>query len=179
MINSNIILAFICVVLWLIICKWIHFWVSNEYIAELFTQERTNQLTSHTVDLPLTTSYSCQNFCGPTARCSITGSQCSADIDCAGCELINKEHSWNILGNNKEAFTSNELATNSAVLNNFNSPAPLADYGINTWKSSTNQAYKLFKERYIPDHIPNMPNYTKKYELSGEFITEGPLPFNY
>ena len=44
--------------------------------------------TEH-VDLPLTTNYSCQNMCGPPARCSITGEQCRSDSDCFGCKLPN------------------------------------------------------------------------------------------
>ena len=39
------------------------------------------------VDLPLTTNYSCQNFCGPPSRCSITGEKCMSDKDCIGCKL--------------------------------------------------------------------------------------------
>jgi hypothetical protein len=29
---------------------------------------------------------SCANMCSPTGRCSITGQQCMADIDCPGCQ---------------------------------------------------------------------------------------------
>jgi hypothetical protein len=28
----------------------------------------------------------CANMCGPSGRCSITGQQCTADIDCPGCQ---------------------------------------------------------------------------------------------
>jgi hypothetical protein len=41
--------------------------------------------TSHTVNLPINTTYECENKCMPPARCSITGQQCSSDIDCCGC----------------------------------------------------------------------------------------------
>lgn len=40
---------------------------------------------SHTVSLPFNSPYSCKNFCGPKAQCAITWEQCTADIDCAGC----------------------------------------------------------------------------------------------
>lgn len=48
--------------------------------------------TSHTVDIPLTTRTPplCNpkgggNFCGPSAKCAMTGAQCTSDIDCVGC----------------------------------------------------------------------------------------------
>jgi hypothetical protein len=41
--------------------------------------------TSHTVDIPLTTHYSCENKCGPASICEITQGQCTSDIDCQGC----------------------------------------------------------------------------------------------
>ena len=41
--------------------------------------------TSHTVNLPINTTFECENKCMPPARCSITGQQCQADIDCCGC----------------------------------------------------------------------------------------------
>ena len=41
--------------------------------------------TSHNVDMPLNTSFSCKNMCGPLSRCSITGEQCTSDVDCFGC----------------------------------------------------------------------------------------------
>jgi hypothetical protein len=55
------------------------------------------------VNLPLTDTYSCQNFCGPTARCSVTGQQCSADIDCPGCNPYKQTNEVNtIYKKNKE-----------------------------------------------------------------------------
>ena len=83
-------LVIISFILFVTIFKWIDYLTNESYIVECFTngvtQEKYDGSTSHTVDLPLTTSYSCTNFCGPTARCSITGQQCSADIDCPGCQ---------------------------------------------------------------------------------------------
>ena len=40
----------------------------------------------HTVNLPINTSTSCKNMCGPPNRCSITGTECLSDIDCYGCQ---------------------------------------------------------------------------------------------
>ena len=84
-------LLVISFILFILIFKWIDYLSSNDYVYQIKQESFTNQeysgdAISHTVDLPLTTTYSCNNFCGPTARCSITGHQCSADIDCPGCE---------------------------------------------------------------------------------------------
>ena len=42
-------------------------------------------LYSHTVNLPINDPISCKNFCGPNAKCLLTGEQCTTDIDCYGC----------------------------------------------------------------------------------------------
>lgn len=47
--------------------------------------------TNHTVNLPLNTTYECENKCMPPARCSITGEQCQTDIDCCGCNPFTKQ----------------------------------------------------------------------------------------
>ena len=82
--KKNVYLAILCFFLLCLIFGYIHFLTKNDYIVESY-QDRGLSDTSHSVDLPLINTYSCQNFCGPTARCSITGQQCAADIDCLGC----------------------------------------------------------------------------------------------
>lgn len=47
-------------------------------------QDRGTPETSHTIDLPLSNPMSCRNTCA-VGRCSKTGQQCLADIDCPGC----------------------------------------------------------------------------------------------
>ncbi len=42
-------------------------------------------LYSHNVNLPINDPVSCKNFCGPNAKCLLTGEQCTSDIDCYGC----------------------------------------------------------------------------------------------
>lgn len=42
-------------------------------------------LYSHNVNLPINDPISCKNFCGPNAKCLLTGEQCTSDIDCFGC----------------------------------------------------------------------------------------------
>ena len=85
-------LILISFILLILIYKWIDYLANNKYIVECFSnlqpvkEDIYGGTTSHSVDLPLTTTYSCKNFCGPTARCSITGQQCFTDIDCPGCQ---------------------------------------------------------------------------------------------
>ena len=37
---------------------------------------------------------------------------------------------------------------------------------------------KMFDKRYKPPQLPYMPDYPKRYSLSGEFIEDGPFPSN-
>ena len=55
--------------------------VVNNYIREAFADGVT-----HTVNMPINTTSSCKNMCGPPNRCSITGTECLSDIDCYGCQ---------------------------------------------------------------------------------------------
>jgi len=54
----------------------------------------------------------------------------------------------------------------------------MANFGVNTWRSSYDDSDKLFNERYQPHNLQFMPNYDKRYSLTGEFIDDGPLPSN-
>ena len=87
---KNTILAIFTIILLFFIFYWIDYLSNNGYIILKLKEGFVNVIreskdTSHTVNLPINTNYTCQNFCGPTARCSITGQQCAADIDCPGC----------------------------------------------------------------------------------------------
>ena len=101
-----IFLAFVSFILLISIFKWADYLSNNNYIRENFEPDRElyNDAISHTVDLPLTTTYSCRNFCGPNSRCSITGQQCTADIDCPGCQPYSpplpKNKDGNVPGDN-------------------------------------------------------------------------------
>jgi hypothetical protein len=88
--NKKNFLLIMCILLSIIIFIWIKYLTIHKYVSECFTNNESVN-TSHSVDLPLTTSTSCQNFCGPQAQCAITRDQCSADIDCPGCQPPNKE----------------------------------------------------------------------------------------
>lgn len=180
--------------------KWIDYLFNNNYIVESFQQmynpsEKTSEATSNTVDLPLTTTYSCQNFCGPTSRCAITGQQCFTDIDCPGCQpysppLKNTEKMDEIIGDNDAGKLTFNITPRYSVLTtdmgtkarSFSSKkfakAPNADYGINVWRDDFDEQEKLFDKRYKPGQLEYMPEYPKRYSLTGEFIEEGPIASN-
>jgi len=157
-----------------------------------------NDSTSHTVDLPINTQYSCKNFCGPTSRCAITGHQCFADVDCPGCQPNiqqspekKKENAEDeqVPGDNdagkltigvtpQYSSLTSGFGTQEMVLPHENEPAR-ADFGINTWASPAEKTQKLFDKRYKPRDLEFMPSYPQMYSLTGEFVSDGPFPSNY
>ena len=196
-----IFLAIISIILFIIIFKWISFLTSNNYIVECFTSgaisEKTDGTTSHTVNLPLTTSYSCKNFCGPTSRCSITGQQCFTDIDCPGCQPFipplpqnKKIINQSVPGDNDagkltlgvtpqySVLTSGYGTQEKIITQDMYSKPATPNFGINTWSSDFNKGQSLFNNRYKPTNLKFMPNYSERYSLTGQFIEDGPYPSN-
>jgi len=55
--------------------------------SEGFTDNKSSD-TNHIVDMPLTTTTSCSNFCGPRSQCAKTRDQCTSDVDCPGCQPV-------------------------------------------------------------------------------------------
>lgn len=193
---NTILLAFICVILLVSIFYWIHFLTINNYIVECFTlgpiQENGNS-TSHSVDLPLTTKYSCKNFCGPNARCSNTGQQCMADIDCPGCQPYSPPLPLSgqpIPGDNDagkltmgvtpqySSLTSGYGTRERIITNNMFSKPSMPSFGGNMWSSQFESDQYLFDERYKPSGLQFMPDYPKRYSLTGQFIEDGPFESN-
>ena len=192
-----IFLAIISFILVISIFNWVDYLVSNKYITESFAigpiQEDSGSSTSHTVNLPLTTTYSCQNFCGPKSTCSITGQQCSADIDCPGCQPYSpplKKASGCVPGNNDAGkltigvtptyspLTSGYGTQETIITSNMYSKPSMANFGVNTWMAEFNEEQNLFNKRYKPPSIQYMPNYPERYSLTGEFIEDGPFASN-
>ena len=139
------------------IFNWIDYLLSEKFIVECFTngvtQEKMDGSTSHTVDLPLTTTYSCKNFCGPTSRCSITGQQCLADIDCPGCQ----PYSPSVPGDNDagkltlgatpqySSLTSGYGTQELEITTNMYSKPAQPNFGVDTWSDEFNEDKKLHK----------------------------------
>ena len=147
--------------------------------------------TTHSVDMPLTTTYSCNNFCGPTARCSITGQQCFADIDCPGCQPyvppLTRDQTEFISGDDDAgkltigvtptySTLTTDIGTRATVITDENKPVTM-DHGLNMWRASFNEDMKLFNKRYKPPSR-EYPKYPPRLTLSGEFVDNGPIPSN-
>ena len=192
-----IFLAFVSFILLITIFKWADYLSNNNYIRENFAssiRELYDGSTSHSVNLPLTTTYSCKNFCGPTARCAITGQQCFTDIDCPGCQPYSpplpKIKDDNVPGDNDagkltlgvtpqySSLTSGYGTDETKVTSNpFAKPAR-ANFGVDTWMAGFNDDMELFNRRYKPPQLKYMPNYQDRYSLTGEFIEDGPFASN-
>ena len=178
----------VCLILFVLIMQWVQYLTTNDYIVECFTSG-----ASHTVNLPLTTSYSCKNFCGPTARCSITGQQCLSDIDCPGCQPYSpplpKTSASVPAANDAGKLTVGVTPTYSPLTSGYgthelvitkdlNSKAPAAAFGVDIWTKDFEESKKLFDKRYKPPQLPYMPDYPKRYSLTGEFMEDGPYASN-
>lgn len=187
----------IVVLLW-VVFQMIHYLSKEEYIIECFTdniiREKQDGSTSHTVDLPLTTTYSCKNFCGPNARCAITGQQCLSDSDCPGCQpktSSSSKKTKEVPGANdagkltvgvtpQYSSLTSGYGTHKKIItkDRYGQPAQ-ADFGLNTWEKDFEEGKNLFNKRYKTKQLEYMPNYPPMYSVTGEFVTEGPLPANY
>ena len=200
---NRLFLPIVALILLIIVFTMIHYLAVEKYIVnqqDLLKENFTNNSsqTSHTVDLPLNTSYSCQNFCGPNARCAISGQQCFTDIDCPGCQpKPSKSQSQSspnetIPGANDAGkltvgvtptyspLTSGYGTKERIVTTDLYDNKPLqANFGVNNWKDSYNETQDLFNKRYKPNNLEFMPNYPPMYSITGEFIGDGPLPSNY
>ena len=192
---NKLFLPLTALILLFIIFNMIDYLAAEKYIIECFTSgETTSDQTSHTVDLPLNTTYSCQNFCGPTSRCAITGQQCFTDIDCPGCQPYSPPLSKTngcIPGNDDAGkltvgvtptyspLTTGYGTREKVITKNMYARPPQANFGYDTWGNSFNEGQKLFNKRYKPNQLQYMPNYPPMYSITGEFIGDGPLPSNY
>jgi len=211
--EKNIIfLAIISFILLVIIFMWINYLSVNNYIfySQLPLNKNKegfdntyitdghiggNKQTNTTVNLPLNTTYSCKNMCGPTARCSITGQQCLADIDCPGCQPysppLNKTNTTNTPGDDDSGKLTNgvtptysklttDIGSSATIVNNnkFGRAPQLYANGVNTWRKKFNINSLLFDSKFKPPQLPYMPTYNKSYSVTGEFIDNGPLASN-
>ena len=194
MLKNRYIIISIAFVIFVAVINWINYLIQNNYIEGFYARDTGSPKTSHSVDLPLTTTYSCQNFCGPTARCSITGQQCFADIDCPGCQPyvppLTPDQTAYISGENDAgkltvgvtptySSLTTDIGTQAKLVtsNKFEKPA-MADFGVNTWKSPFDKSKNEFDKTFKIPNLPNMPKYPDRYTLTGEFIDEGPIPSN-
>jgi hypothetical protein len=196
---NKLILPLVALILFFVVFNMIDYLAAEKYIIECFTttseNENISNKTSHTVDLPLTTRYSCKNFCGPTSRCSITGQQCFTDIDCPGCQpyspplpktkdgcipAANDAGKLTVgVSPNYSSLTTGYGTREKIITDDMYAQPSQPNFGVDTWGKSFNEDQTLFNRRYKSDQLPFMPNYPEMYSLTGEFISDGPLPSNY
>jgi hypothetical protein len=169
---------------------WIDFLATNNYIREAFDSNSPEY--SHTVNMPLTTTTSCQNFCGPSARCAITGQQCTSDIDCPGCQPQNSKDTKpaKTVPANDDAgkLSFNQTPQYSPLTSDFGTKSRLITHnkfsktpGLsinNSWIDDFNESQKEFDKQYKPRGMTNEPDYQVRYSLSGDFKDEGPFASN-
>ena len=156
-------------------------------------ESQSNSPNSHSVDLPLTTTQSCQNKCGPPARCYKTGHQCTSDIDCPGCQPYTPPLSSSekkIPGNDDAGkLTFNQTPQYSPLTtgygtdeklftNNINQKPMQPDFGPNKWIADFIEMEQKYKKVFSPGELKNMPQYTKQWSITGDFLEEGPYASN-
>ena len=196
--NFTIFIMILSFVLLILIYNWMGFLTDNKYIVECLTNNGYNSPSitqySHTVDLPLTTTYSCKNFCGPTSRCSVTGQQCLSDIDCPGCQPYvpplrsedkNCPYAEDDAGKltftttpQYSSLTSGFGTKNAIVSKNVFSKPSQANFGTDVWTAPYKQSLALFDKRYKQPTTQYMTKYPSTYSLTGDFMEEGPLAAN-
>lgn len=165
-----IIILLICIVISVFISLFIHVKKEQENFSSAIYKDIDIGLgdTNHTVNLPINTTYECENKCMPPARCLITGEQCQADIDCCGCNKA------------VEGFTA---SMNDITSTTFENP-PQYFKGIDMWSDSFNVGLDLFKKKHNPllqtarygKHF--ILNYPERQTLSGDFTESGAYPYS-
>lgn len=191
--GQKIILILLFILLLYAVFRSIDYLVKNNYIVECFTNQK-NENETQSVNLPLNTIYSCQNFCGPTSRCAITGQQCFYDTDCPGCKEENKKDKTNktqdIPGDDSagkltvgvtprySSLTAGYGTKEQIVKNNMYSKTPSLNLGLNKWREKFDEELQKYDKEYRPKDAPFMQEYIPFYSITGEFIDEGPLPSN-
>lgn len=161
-------------------------------------RDTNTPLTSHTVNLPINTTYQCNNFCGPNAQCSITREQCTSDVDCQGCQPVfnNLEQpvTKDVRGQNDAGkLTYNQTPQYSslttdigtqALLYNKSALVPKPYYGIDKWMKSAEVGEQLFHDKmnymYLqdPTKTKNMIRYPLRETTTGLYEDNGPLAAN-
>jgi len=192
MLQQKMKMSILIILLLVGIFSWIHYLFKNNYIIECYenalSPDKGDFTTTHTVNLPLTTNFSCSNMC-INARCSKTKEQCLSDIDCPGCQPyagFSKSTTHDIIGENDSgkltvgvtptySTLTTDIGTKSKLYTN---RAPQANFGINTWNSSFNEGNKLFNKRYNLDDLNTKVNYPKRFNVTGNFLDNGPLASN-
>jgi hypothetical protein len=166
---------------------------------DLYKEGDTNTpLTSHSVDLPINTTYQCENWCGPNAQCSITREQCTSDVDCQGCQPVFKNLEQPVTKDVRGQNDAGKLTTSltpqystlttdigtQALLYNKKALVPKPYLGVDKWMKSSEVGAQLFHERmnymYLQDpaKMKNELHYPTRETATGLYEDRGPLASN-
>ena len=200
-------LAFFSILLLIFVFRKIDYLTAHKYIVECFTnagpikEDVKGGSTTHTVNMPINTSFQCRNFCGPTSRCAITGHQCFTDVDCPGCQpktVVDEDERMSLskcvpgyddagkltagMTPTFSTLTTDKVSQNAKsfeATEEFQIKKPIQPYwGLNIWRKQFDEERKLFNKRYKPVGFPNMVSYPLRYTMTGQFKNSEPLPSN-
>ena len=182
----NIILLVISVFMFMGIIKWGSYLIKYKpcvnKIKEGFdmyaqpTIDMGTPETSHTVNLPINTTFSCENMCGPLARCSKTGEQCTSDVDCYGCQPKVYEPAYtkkNVGGQNdagkltagitpRYSVLTTDIGTQAKLYGKGENLMPMQYFkGVNEWRKSFDAGMELYNKKFNPNIqvLPFLPKY--------------------
>lgn len=186
--KSKYIYLLTSILLFVGLMRWTSYLINSGIIQECFSGYADNSKTTHTGNMPLTTTISCSNMC-INAKCSITGHQCLSYIDCPGCQQVKAEEEEEnintspVEGNNSAvspnySTLTTDIGTKSTVYNPNAIHPPQANFGENIWIDNYNTENDLFNKRYKPSGLYLMPKYPQKYSMTGTFLEDGPLSSN-
>ena len=205
----NIILLIISVFMFMGIIKWGNYLIKTKSCSkpcnnkfkegfDMYAQPTIDigtSSTSHTVNLPINTTFSCENMCGPLARCSKTGEQCTSDVDCYGCQPKVYEPTYEMkdIGGQNDAgklttgitprysVLTTDIGTQAKLYGKGENLAPMQYFkGVDQWTKPFKVGMELYNKKYNPniEILPFLPKYPPRTTLSGEFADDGPLAAN-
>jgi hypothetical protein len=223
--KTNILLAALCILFAWLIINWFRYLINNYYIlkgtgtvtmkgiegfesniySSIAYDNPNTPLTTHSVDLPINTNYTCSNFCNPsTATCSKTGQQCSTDVDCHqyGCESLLKpptikqvdkvedgptsDNDAGILTYNQTpqySVLTTDIGTNATVINK-DAELVRPYEGIPVWEETYDKQAQMindelaYKYSAAPEQYRTAPFYPVATTITGVFYDIGPTPSN-
>ena len=152
-------------------------------------QDLGDPTTNHNVNMPLNTTFECQNKCSSQGICYITKEQCNNDVDCTGCQSKQKllRKTKEIRGQNAAGKLAFNFPNYSTLTTDIGTQAKL--YTSNPLKYITpaqgldrkafHFAMKLQDEKndYLLKNQPIL-HYPLRQTTTGMFTDIGPLPAN-
>jgi hypothetical protein len=205
-----IIYIFICVLLFWLLVGWWKQLVKNGYVIDLMVKEgfdpnallyydTNNPLYSHSVDMPINTTLSCKNFCGPKAQCAITREQCTSDVDCGGCQpeippppayltetdIKGYNEAGRLIYNQNPQYSelTTDIGTTAEIIDK-EAKVPKPYLGLDVWTEAYDVGTKLFDDRMAwkyssaPEKYRYMPKYPTTETVTGLFEDTGPTAAN-